>query len=245
MVTAPEDARAAVTGAVFAEPRPDVPPRDDRIPAAAEMINRKARRLSDGSRTIVRDEEVTTRDDVTIGIVGAVPDELGEFFGRPGIMTAALRHGAGVEGAGAANERNGSAATGSVGESHAPRPGMPDESADEDQTFDPETRGVAGALLTVEKRPRDLGGERFAEDPAGAHAVLQQRGFHGGSVVAELPVRLVRVGGFDEAGAVVQRVAKGRKERPVPVQAGQVDERGLTRGRSVKAELEFLAEGDS
>lgn len=244
MVAVPEDARAAVAGAVFAEPRPHMPPRDDRIPAAAEMIDRKVCGLNDWSRTIVRDEEVTSRDDVTIGIVGAVLDELREFVGSPGTVAEAFGHGAGVEGAGAANERNGSAAAGSVGESHAPRPGMADESADEDQSFDSETRGAAGALLTLEKRPGDLGGERFAEDPASADAVLQQRGFHGSCVVAELPVRLVRVGSFDEARAVREGLAEGRKQGPIAVQSGQMGDCG--RGsRAVNAKLELFERSDS
>ena len=120
---------------------------------------------------------------------------------------------------------------------------MPNESADEDQALDAETRRTSGLLLAMEERPRDLGGEGFAENPAGGDVAFEQCRFNPGGVVIERPVGLARIGGFDEARAVVQRVAKGREKSPVAVEPGKVDE-GWFAGGAVKTELETFVVRD-
>lgn len=244
MVTAPDDVRAVVAGAVFPEPGSHVPPWNDRVPCAAKMINWNPCGAGDGGRMVFGDEEVATCDGVAIWISGPVLDELREIFGGDGTVTEAFAHRAGVEGAGAANEADGGALAGGMGESHAPRPGMSDESTDEDQSLDSETRCVAGELLTFEESPRDLGGERFTKNPARGDALIKQGGFDSRCVVAQLPVGLMRVSGLDEMGAIPEILAERREEGPIPVQARQVDERGR-RGGAVDAELKFFTESDS
>ncbi len=114
---------------------------------------------------------------------------------------------------------------------------MPNESTDEDQALNVEARRASGLLLAMEERPRDLGGEGFAENPAGGDVAFEQCRFNPGGVVIERPVGLARVGGLDEACAVVQRMAERREESPVAVEPGKVDEGRFASG-AVEAELE-------
>ena len=123
---------------------------------------------------------------------------------------------------------------------------MPDEAADQNQTFDLEARCGSGLLLAMEKGPRDLRGEGFAENPARGDALFEQRGFDGGGVVVQRPVRLMRVGGFDETRTVVQRVSEGREESPITVKAGQMDQRGFADGiMEPKKEMFVVRDGGS
>ena len=69
--------------------------------------------------------------------------------------------------------------------------------------------------------------------------MIEQCGFDAGGVIVQRPVWLAWVGGFDEERSAVQRVAEGREESPITVQAGQVNQRGFA-GGIVKAELEMF-----
>lgn len=53
----------------------------------------------------------------------------------------------------------------------------------------------------------------------------------------------MRVGGFDETRADVQRVAEGREKSPITVKAGKMDQRGFADG-TMHTKLEMFGARD-
>lgn len=122
MVGAPYNARTAIAGAILSQPWPHVPPRHDRIPRAAEMIDGKGGGPSNRGRLVLCDKEVAAGDDVAVHIVRAVFNELCEFFSCSGAVAEAFRHVACVELAEATKEPNRDAFAGGLGELNTPWP---------------------------------------------------------------------------------------------------------------------------
>lgn len=193
-----------------------------------------------GGRIVSRNQQVAVRHDIPIRFVGAAQNEFVEFSGRTGAMMKALPGTARVEPAEHAKHCHRDPPAGGVRKANSPRPRMPDEAADQDEPSGLESRCGSSLLLAMEKGPRNLRGEGFAENPTGVDAVFQQRGFDGGGVIVQRPVRLMRIGGLDETCAVVQRMAEGREESPITVKAGQMNQRGFADG-TVETKLEMFA----
>src|ERR1039457_6584182 len=63
--------------------------------------------------------------------------------------------------------------------------------------------------------------------------------FEGRRVIVRRPRERARVGDFDEARPAADDLAKAADERPIAVQAGQINERGQ-RSFAVDAQLKFL-----
>lgn len=239
MATTPDDSRAAITGTVFPQPGPHMPPRHDGIPCAGEMEDRQIGLARDVGGIVLLDQLVAAGHDVPVRCVGAAHNEFLKLNRCAGAMMKALLRAAAVELAERAKQCHGNATADGVREADSPRPGMTHESPDEDQALDVESCRSAGLLLSMQEGPRDLGREGFAKQPAGGDVAFEKRGFDGGGIVIERPIGLARVGCLDETRAIAEGMAKGREKSPITVQAGQVNQRGFVDG-TVKTELKTL-----
>ena len=89
------------------------------------------------------------------------------------------------------------------------------------------------------QRPQNLRAIRFAEQPAAGDSIVRQRGFDGRRVIVQRPRERAWVGDLDEAHPAANNLAKAANERPIAVQAGQINQRGQ-RSFAVDAQLKFL-----
>ena len=132
MATAPDDSRAAITGAVLPQPGPHMPPRYNGIPRAREMEDWQLGLSCDGGWLVPGNETVAAGADVSVCFIGPALDEFIKLNSSAEAMVKARLRAAAVELAEKAEQRQRNATAAGLGEADSPRPGMAHEAADED-----------------------------------------------------------------------------------------------------------------
>ena len=97
-------------------------------------------------------------------------------------------------------------------------------------------------MITAEDWPDDLGPKGFSQEPAFGYPGLGKRLFYCDGIFIERPCQCARIREFHESGAISYGFTKAANERPIPVQAGEVYQRG-TGVNVVDAYLKLFGHG--